>query len=170
MAIDVFVADEQADQPVDVTRWAALAESVARAEGPRGDVELSVLFVDEAAITALNERHLGRSGPTDVLAFPIEDELDIGGRSPDGGGPSPGWGGPGERGAPVLLGDVVICPAVARRNAGRDEARTFEDEVALLIVHGILHLIGMDHETDEDATEMEARELDLLTQFHRKTI
>ncbi len=116
MTLDVYVADEQADHPVAVERWAALARSVLTAEGFRDDAEVSVLFIDEAAIAALNERFLEREGPTDVLAFPIEDEIERGGRSPDEGGTGPASI-EGETEQQLLLGDVVICPAVAARNA-----------------------------------------------------
>jgi hypothetical protein len=68
-----------------------------------------------------------------------------------------------------VLGDVVICPAVARRNAP-EHAGTYEDELALLVVHGLLHLLGMDHTDDEEAEAMEDREQVLLTKFHRPPI
>ena len=163
MAIDVHVADEQADRAVDLGRWAALARNVLSDRHLRGDVEVSVLFVDEAAIAALNERFLGRSGPTDVLAFPIEDEPIGGGRSPDTGGTGPGTD-PSDD--PILmLGDVVVCPMVAERNAA-DHGVTVDDELALLVVHGLLHLLGMDHETTREAEEMEALERQLLRRYH----
>jgi hypothetical protein len=62
---------------------------------------------------------------------------------------------------PVLLGDIVICPAVAHRNAP-EHAGSYDDELALLVVHGLLHLMGMDHAEDDEAEEMEARERELL--------
>jgi probable rRNA maturation factor len=165
MAIEVFVADEQNDQPVDTMRWVRLAELVLVDEGVPGDAELSMLFVDEAAMTDLNKRFLGKDAPTDVLAFPIDEEPVEGGRSPDSGGTGPGdTSEPGDM--PTVLGDVVICPSVAHRNAP-EHAGTYEDEVALLIVHGLLHLLGMDHEDDEEADAMEEREQALLTKFHR---
>jgi probable rRNA maturation factor len=166
--VDVFVADEQSAEPVDTVRWVHLAESVLAAEGVRGDAELSVLFVDEQAMAELNKRFLGKEGPTDVLAFPIDDDVYEGGRLPDSLGPSPGpsAGDDEPSDLPTLLGDVVVCPAVARRNAPQ-HAGTYEDEVALLIVHGILHLLGMDHVDDKEAAEMERREQELLAQFHR---
>lgn len=68
--------------------------------------------------------------------------------------------------APTMLGDVVICPVVADRNAPT-HAGTYDDEIALLVVHGILHLLGMDHVDDEEARVMEHREQELLDQFHR---
>lgn len=165
MTIEVFVADEQTDRPVDTLRWVRLAEAVLNDEGVRGDAELSMLFVDEAAMSDLNKRFLGKEGPTDVLAFPIDEEPVEGGRSPDSGGTGPGF--PSEPSdVPTVLGDVVICPAVAARNAP-DHAGTYDDEVALLVVHGVLHLLGMDHLDDEEAASMEQREQELLDKFHR---
>src|SRR5436305_11575448 len=146
--------------------WGGLAEAVLEAEGVRGDAELSMLFVHEEAISDLNKRFYGKTGPTDVLAFPIDEEPVEGGRSPDSGGTGPGYLPAEPTDLPVLLGDVVICPAVAQRNAP-EHAGTYEDELALLVVHGILHLLGMDHMDDTEAEDMEKRELDLLARFHK---
>ena len=165
MTLDVYAADEQADHPVNVERWSGLARSVLEAEGIGDDTEVSLLFVDEAAIGALNERFLQVEGPTDVLAFPIEDDGDHSGRSPDEGGTGPGSI-ESDTSPVVLLGDVVVCPAVAARNAV-DHGVTFDDEIALLVVHGILHLLGMDHEVDAEAERMELREQQLLSRFYR---
>jgi probable rRNA maturation factor len=99
-----------------------------------------------------------------VLSFPIEDEPGPTGRSPDFGGSGPGAS--PEQGALMLLGDVVICPAVAARNAVEHEV-SFEDEVALLVVHGLLHLLGLDHEIEAEAERMEAIEQQLLKRFYR---
>src|SRR4051812_41452555 len=164
MAIDVFAADEQKDEPVEAMRWVRLAKDVLGAEGVKGDAELSMLFVDEHAIADLNDRFLGEDGPTDVLAFPMDEHLGEGGRSPDSGGTGPGVT-PEMSEAPTMLGDVVVCPAVARRNA-KAASRSYEDEVALLVVHGILHLLGMDHADPEEARGMQQRERDLLSRFH----
>jgi probable rRNA maturation factor len=68
----VFAADEQSSHPVDTLRWIKLAEAVLVDEGVRGETEVSLLFVDETAIADLNSRFLGKDGPTDVLAFPID--------------------------------------------------------------------------------------------------
>lgn len=165
--LEVFVADEQEGHPVDTLRWARLCESVLRDEGVRGEAEVSLLFIDEAAMAELNERFMAKSGPTDVLAFPIDEEPVEGGRSPDSGGSGPGWVPPEPADMPTLLGDIVICPAVAARNAPR-HAGTYEDELALLIVHGTLHLMGMDHEDDDEAVVMERREQELLDRFYRR--
>lgn len=166
MAVEVFAADEQADAPVDTLRWMRLAKNVLEAEGIKGDAELSVLFVDERSMAELHERFLGRDGPTDVLAFPMDDDLVPSGRSPDSGGPGPGATAPEPGEAPLLLGDVVVCPAVAERNAG-ERSVSYDDELALLVVHGILHLLGMDHVDDDEARAMERRERELLDRFYR---
>lgn len=166
MPIEVFVADEQSDRPVEPARWVALAEAVLHAQGVRGEAELSVLFVDETTIAALNSRFLSHDGPTDVLSFPIEDEPIASGRNPDSGGPGPGWMPTEEDPAPMLLGDVVICPEVAHRQAP-EHAGTYDEEIALLLVHGILHLLGMDHEDEAEAVDMERREQELLDTHFR---
>jgi probable rRNA maturation factor len=166
MAIEIFVADEQIDQPVDTMRWVRLAEAVIIEERVPGDVELSMLFVDEQAMTDLNKRFRGQDGPTDVLSFPIDEVPVEGGRSPDSGGTGPGFTAePSD--LPTVLGDVVICPSVAKRNAPQ-HAGTYDDELALLVVHGVLHLLNMDHEDDAEAEVMERREQDLIAKFHRQ--
>jgi len=191
MPIQVFVADEQDARPVESDRLAQLARAVLadRGLGVDSRAELNVLLVDEETIAEMNERFLGHTGPTDVLSFPIEDEV-LGappppglprgapgpGRPPAGGaglGAGPGAGPRDDDGAllaprdemPLLVGDVVICPEVAFRNAP-DHAGSYDGELALLLVHGILHLLGMDHEGDHDAEEMEALERELLARYH----
>jgi probable rRNA maturation factor len=164
VGLEVFAADEQHSHPVDTLRWVRLAERVLEAEGIRGDTEVSLLFVDETAIADLNKRFLGGDSPTDVLAFPIDEEPSESGRTPDSGGTGPGYTGE-VADQPMLLGDVVICPAVAARNAPA-HAGTYDDELALLLVHGLLHLLGMDHDEDDEAEAMEAKERDLLRRFH----
>jgi probable rRNA maturation factor len=167
MPVEVFAADEQSAQPVDAMRLVNLARSVLAAQGVKADSELSMLFVDEEAMAELNKRFLGKDGPTDVLAFPIDDEDVVeGGRSPDSLGPGPGVD-PETTDPPNLLGDVVVCPAVAARNAP-DHAGTYDDEMALLVVHGILHILGMDHIDTEEAEAMEQRERELLELFHKQ--
>ena len=163
--LEVFVADEQAAVPVDTARWARLAEGVLVAEGVRGHAELSLLFVGEDDIAILNEEFLGHAGPTDVLAFPIDGELvevDDGAgphrRGPDRPPPDPGD-------LPLLLGDVVVCPGVAARQADT-HAGTVDDELALLVVHGLLHVLGHDHAEPAEHARMRAREMELLQELH----
>lgn len=148
----VEAADEQAPA-VDVTHLAEVARGVlVERRVTRG--ELSLTFVDEDTIAELNRRHLGGKGPTDVLAFP----LDAGG---DGDVDPTGPGGD----MPVLLGDVVVCPAAAARNAAARSVPT-EDELALLVVHGVLHVLGMDHAEAGEAARMEAAQHRLLERLH----
>jgi probable rRNA maturation factor len=100
--------------------------------------ELSILLVDEDTMSAYHEKYLGEPGPTDVLSFPM-DEL----RPPtDGEEPSMG-----------LLGDIVLCPAVAERQA-REQQRSARQEVEYLLVHGLLHLLGYDHAEPAEQAEM----------------
>ncbi|MEN3315019.1 MAG: putative rRNA maturation factor [Acidimicrobiaceae bacterium] len=168
MTVEVFAADEQSAQPVDTLGLVRLAKAVLAAQGVKSDSELSMLFVDEAAMAELNKRFLGKDGPTDVLAFPIDDDDVVeGGRSPDSLGPGPGVD-PESSDPPNLLGDVVVCPAVAARNAP-EHAGTYDDEMKLLVVHGILHILGMDHVDTEEAEAMEQRERELLESFPRSS-
>lgn len=163
--VEVFCADEQTFVEVDLLRWQALAEHVLRDEGVRGLAELSVLYVSEAEIAELNLDHMGKEGPTDVLAFPIDapDAEMVPHNQPDNRGPDRPPADPGEM--PLLLGDVVICPEVAARQAP-EHAGTFDDEMALLLVHGVLHVLGHDHHEPEAMASMRARELELLQAHH----
>jgi probable rRNA maturation factor len=141
----VTVVDEQ-DAAIDAVRLLALAEPVLTALKVPAELELSVTCVDAAAITALNIEHLGSTGPTDVLAFPIDAPEDV----------TPG--------VPGLLGDVVLCPAVAHAQAA-DHDRSPEGEVDLLLVHGILHLLGHDHAEAAERRLMFGLTDDLLAAF-----
>lgn len=147
---EIVAGDEQHEVPIDVERWARLAADVLRAEGRRRG-ELTLTFVDRDEIAALNAEHMGVEGPTDVLAFPLDDEPPAG---DDLVGP-----------APVLLGDVVICPSVAATQAPA-HAGTLDDELALLTVHGVLHVVGHDHADPSEAAAMRSRERELLEAHH----
>lgn len=161
----VEVLDEQDDHPVDVGRWRRLAQAVLDAEGVSGEAELSVLFVDRDAIAELNGRFMDVEGPTDVLSFPIDGELVEPGRSPDGSPQGPDREPPRPDDLPLLLGDVVVCPAVAAGNAS-DHAGSLDDELALLVVHGTLHVLGWDHAAEADQRRMWDRERELLAAHH----
>ena len=163
---NVFGADEQTELPIDVLRWVGLAELVLAEERVAADAEVSVIFVDEQAITDLNERFLGGNGPTDVLAFPMDDDVPMGGRQPDQGGRGPGA--PLEPvDPPQILGDVVICPMVALRQAAERQIAV-DDELALLVVHGVLHLLNYDHAETDETEKMQARERELLARFRSR--
>jgi len=152
-AATVVGADEQSAVDVDVDRWCRLATRVLEAEGRRG--ELTLTFIERDDIAELNAEHLGHAGPTDVLSFPLDaaDAADAD-DTPDAGDA-----------APVLLGDVVVCPGVAAEQAP-DHAGTLDDELALLVVHGVLHVLGHDHADPDETAAMRAAELAHLEAFH----
>jgi probable rRNA maturation factor len=147
VAIDVFVANEQADVPLDEHRLVALARLAAAEEDVDARAEITVLLVERAAMASLKERWLGEPGPTDVLAFPMDEQV------PDD--------------EPYILGDIVICPDVAREQASATQ-RQVSEEVDLLLVHGFLHLCGYDHVRPQDARSMRHRERKILSEFYRK--
>lgn len=168
MTVEVFGANEQADQEIPLERFVALAISALRAQGVPEVSEASLFFVDEEAIAVLNERFLGKKGPTDVLSFPLDDDPVPSGRFPDAGTVGPGFEEDEGDDPTMLLGDIVICPGVAARNA-LEHGVTLDQELSLLVVHGVLHLLGWDHEVDSEAEKMEAREQQLLEQFSKES-
>lgn len=162
---EVFCGDEQSDVPLDLGRWRALALATLAHEGVRGSCELSVFFVDEESIADLNNDHMGKIGSTDVLAFPMDgvEVMDLQGPGALTRGPARPH--PDHDDMPTLLGDVVVCPAVAQRQAPA-HAGTLDDEIALLVVHGILHVLGYDHDAEDATVRMRERELAILTSHH----
>lgn len=151
--MSVFIADEQTEA-FGLTDLHSLAEMIMSEEGYPQDAEVTLLFVDETEMSSYNERFLDRHGATDVLAFPVEELLP--GVVPD----------VHSQGPPLMLGDVVIAPAYVRRQA-EDSGVTFDDEMALMVTHGILHLLGYDHIEDDEAERMEERERQLLANVGR---
>lgn len=143
--MDVFLANEQ-DLPVDHDRLSALASHTLESEDVDDSAELSVLFVSSDHMRRLNAHFAGDDYATDVLAFPMMD------------------GDEEEEEAGPLLGDVVVCPAVASRNAERI-GHSLDDELAVLIVHGTLHLLGYDHQGPKDKEAMERRQNEILASF-----
>jgi probable rRNA maturation factor len=143
-AVGVVVSNEQDEVAVDTERWARLAADVLRHENQRG--ELTLTFVDQAEIVSLNAEYMSESGPTDVLSFPLDAAH----------GTSVG---------PRLLGDVVICPSVAAVQAPQ-HAGSITNELALLTVHGILHILGHDHAEPGEAALMRTQEAELLRRYH----
>jgi probable rRNA maturation factor len=145
----VFLDDQQ-ELEVDADDLVDLAEFVLERRQVPADMEVAVLLVDEDVIAELNAEHMGSDAPTDVLAFPI----DLPGETPDE--------------EPAILGDVVLCPAVAARQAA-ERGRATRDEVRLLTVHGLLHLLGMDHAEPEEEREMFALTDELLAAHAART-
>lgn len=112
--------------------------------------ELSVMLVTLEVMEDLHERWMDLPGPTDVMAFPM-DELDA--RRPDAPDTSP-----------ALLGDIVLCPAFAKDQA-RTAGHRLIDELHLLTVHGVLHLLGYDHAEAEEEREMFALQKQILLEY-----
>lgn len=133
---------------------------------------VSITFVDNEEIAALNQEYRDKAEPTDVLSFPCDDapEFNSEATAEALGDDDPSvlyWADfdAAEDAAPVLLGDVVIAPHVAVAQAEALDKDIF-DELRLLLVHGILHLLGYDHEDDDtQAEEMEQREKDILSDW-----
>lgn len=168
---EVFVSNEQDAVEIEPSRWQELAVAVLNGEGVKPNSELALIFVDEEVISDLNLRFMGKQGPTDVLSFPIAQEEADGGRTPDGGTSGPDNGFSGSMEPEILLGDIIICPSVAETNSAEREGDrghrgTLDDELALLVVHGILHLRGMDHIDDAEAEAMEALEDTYLRSYY----
>lgn len=140
----ISVTTHRDPEPLDLTAFERLAQFVLDREEAPELVELSVAIVDIAEMTELNEQYRGKEGPTDVLSFGCDDPCAVVGE-----------------GEPVTLGDVVIAPEVAEAQAA-EYGHTVEEELNLLLVHGVLHLMGYDHEEDSDAEVMQERERALL--------
>jgi probable rRNA maturation factor len=98
-----------------------------------------------------------------VLAFPLDEGGSPPGRDPDDGGRGPGSPADANE-PPTVLGDVVVCPSVAARQA-HDQSRPVADELALLVVHGVLHILEYDHADPAEAERMRRREAELLARF-----
>jgi probable rRNA maturation factor len=158
--VSIEIANESG-VTVDEADLAALARHVLDGMRMHPLAELSVLLVDRDTMSDLHERWMGEPGPTDVLAFPM-DEL----RPPPPGSTRGEPGGGTEPAAPPgLLGDVVLCPEVAARQAGQAR-HPVRDELEMLCTHGILHLLGYDHVEDEERATMFGLQDELLRSWH----
>lgn len=144
MNIDI---QNEADYPVDETRLCEAVQTVLAGQNADPESAISVVIGDDAHITALNQQFRGIDAPTDVLSFPAEplpDEL---------------------RGdEPPYLGDLVIAYPYAMAQAER-EGHDTGDSLALLVIHGTLHLLGYDHDTPENRAEMWAAQEKALRQL-----
>lgn len=147
--MSIFVADEQS-QPLDLPGLRNLASLVISAEGYPDNAEATLLLVSNDEMTAYNKRFLNREGPTDVLAFPVETLTPGVVPETDPSGP------------PLLLGDVIVAPAYIEEQAS-DYGVSFDDEISLMVTHGLLHLLGYDHQNDAEAEIMEGRERSILS-------
>ena len=146
MSVEV---NNESGLPADESEIVALARHVLAATRVHPQAELSVVLVDEAAMEQLHVQWMDEPGPTDVLSFPM-DELRPGNDTEDG--------------VPGLLGDVVLCPQVAVRQA-LAAGHSTQEELLLLTTHGILHLLGYDHAEPDEEKEMFDLQRKLLLTF-----
>jgi probable rRNA maturation factor len=126
----------------------AIAAAAQMTDAGDDEAELAVMLTDDAGIRTLNSNWRGIDKPTNVLSFPAL--------------PSTGAGGPDD--APRMLGDIAIAYETTRREAD-DEQKPFDHHLSHLAIHGFLHLMGYDHETDDDAEAMESLEQEILAQL-----
>ena len=146
MSVEV---NNESGTDLDVEELAAVSRHVLARMGIHPLAELSVLLVDVGTMENLHRQWMDEEGPTDVLSFPM-DELRPGSDERE---PEPG-----------LLGDVVLCPAVAVGQA-REAGHSTADELALLCTHGILHLLGYDHAEPDEEREMLRLQRELLASW-----
>ncbi|WP_334123488.1 rRNA maturation RNase YbeY [Glutamicibacter sp.] len=146
MSIEV---NNETEFEVDLQDVSALADSVLKAMYLHPETEVSVVFIDEEAMSALHVEWMDLEGPTDVMSFPM-DELRPGTSSA-----------PGDNG---ILGDIVICPTVAQAQAQAGGHST-HDEILLLTTHGLLHLMGFDHMEPDEKEEMFTLQRRLLESY-----
>ena len=146
MSIDV---NNESDFEVSELEISSQAQFILRSLHSNPAAELSILLIDEVAMAALHEKFMDEPGSTDVLSFPM-DELRAGTSEH-----------PSEEG---VLGDVVLCPAVAKRQ-GEQAGHSTEVELRLLLTHGILHLLGHDHAEPEEHKVMFGLQAQLLAQW-----
>ena len=149
-SIHIDVDDRQQAHPVATNKLAALLDATIAAQHqamgiPPGDIEVGLAFIDTTEMTTLNVEHMNGTGPTDVLAFPIDGMATNAVPSDQ----------------PRLLGDIVVCPEVAAL-----APQALADELALLVVHGALHLLGHDHAEPDETAVMKALEVDILDRFY----
>lgn len=142
--MQVTASSNRDPEPLALDAFERLGSFVLRMENAPDTIELSIALVEDDEMAHLNEQYRGVVGPTDVLSFGCDDPC------------------PAASDEPIALGDVIIAPDIARRQAA-ELGTTVEDELDLLLVHGVLHLLGYDHEADEDAAVMQAREHVVLT-------
>lgn len=149
MTVDI---NNESGIEVDETGLVGLATFILDELRIHPQAELSVLLVDEPTMAAYHEKYMGEPGPTDVLSFPM-DEL----RPPNHDEEPPAG----------LLGDVVLCPTITSAQAA-EHGREPDEEAEYLLVHGILHLLGFDHGSPEEKTEMFGLKNDLLAAWAKQ--
>lgn len=150
MSIEI---DNETSYDVDLAAMVRLTRMVLDEQGVHPLVELYLRLVETDAMTSLHEQFMDEPGPTDVLAFPIDELHD---QRIDDDADLP----------PTVLGDVVLCPAVAEAQA-KQAGHSTEAELHLLCTHGVLHLLGYDHGDETEEREMFSLQRRLLEQWSR---
>ncbi len=141
---------DAADSDIDLHSLCELALSVLTGEGVSAG-QLDLHLVDKEAMAELNEEHMGHTGPTDVLSFPLDATGPLAGAEPDSGFK---WD---ELDGEPMLGDVVLCPEVAEAQAS-SHVGSIDGEFQLLVIHGVLHVLGHDHAEPDETALMRSRE------------
>ena len=138
--IQMAISEDEAEPPStqQLQHWVELALA-----DRTQDAELTIRIVDEPEITELNRQYRRKDGPTNVLSFPFESDIEL--ETP-------------------LLGDLVICAPVVAREAS-EQQKSLQAHWAHMVIHGTLHLLGYDHLTETQANEMESREITILQQL-----
>jgi probable rRNA maturation factor len=145
--VHVDVDDRQQAHEINTEHLVNVLTATLTSQHGQVEAEVGLAFIAVDEMAQLNRDYMGGSGPTDVLAFPI-DGVSSSQAVPDG--------------QPAMLGDIVICPEVA------DQApQLLADELALLVVHGALHLLGHDHAEPDETAVMKALEVEMLARFHQ---
>jgi len=143
--IQMAVNEDEVEPPStqQMQRWVELALNNTAVADRIQSAELTIRIVDEAEITELNQQYRKKDGPTNVLSFPFESDIEL---------------------EIPLLGDLVICASIVAKEA-KQQQKSLQAHWAHMIIHGTLHLLGYDHITESEASEMESMEIDLLQQL-----
>lgn len=150
--LEIDILREAGDWPGETEEWVRrAAEHAYVVAGPSEEAELCIVLANDAFVRTLNKTYRGKDKSTNVLSFPVS-------AMPAAAGGEPMWVGEGRM---VLLGDVVLAEETIAREAGEQD-KTFADHLSHLVVHGVLHLLGHDHEENVEAEAMEALERDIL--------
>ncbi|GAK56872.1 probable rRNA maturation factor [Candidatus Vecturithrix granuli] len=152
--MDVLISDLQDKIPVDLTVLKQMALTILAHLQCDSRCELSVALVDDQEMQRLNREYRGIDHSTDVLSFALQEAQE----------PSLIPAPSDESDWPIMLGDVILSTETTQRQA-REHGHSFERELYFLVIHGILHLIGHDHHTDEEARIMEDLEQTLLSKL-----
>jgi probable rRNA maturation factor len=154
--MDIFIDNLQKNQVLDLSALRQVARRILEFRKCPDRCELSIVLVDDQEIRRLNREYRGIDRSTDVLSFAQQENID------------PQLVQPHSEDAafPLVLGDVILSIETAQKQA-QERRKSFEAELYFLLIHGILHLLGYDHQTDDDAHVMKQLEQDVLRELER---